>query len=221
MNNPTWYLATLIQCFIVFELYRYLLKRYTKLKRYLAGGLLGVFSLCLVLHLPTMHWSIVYGRGLVPFFAGIVIFQFLQAGRLPSDFSYLLNLGLVSILLGMVFIPQKLIAHQQYVLIFLLYPAALYYGLRIKRFINNNYIYIYISYISAISFDAYLWHFPVYAGIKFIDQYFNLHIEYTATMMFWLSILIWGLSVISYRCLEKPSGRLTKRIENKLSGILL
>lgn len=67
LNNPTWYLATLIQCFIVFELYRYLLKRYTKLKRYLAGGLLGVFSLCLVLHLPTMHWSIVYGRGLVPF----------------------------------------------------------------------------------------------------------------------------------------------------------
>lgn len=68
--------------------------------------------------------------------------------------------------------------------------------------------------MSAVSFGAYLWHFPIYA--TFIACCTKMYGAVPAGLvwMIVMVILVSVLSVTSYECLEKRLSKWTKRWEN-------
>lgn len=215
LNNPTWYLAGLIQCFIVMEACRKFAQHFPQWKNALFYTVFVTSSLCLITNLP--HPFIIL-RALVPFFAGILLreaFQqegFREKGRKLAVFTLLLSVGLCFAKIDF-FLGNGRV--QQLLLVFMIYPSLLFLGITSRRIINNDDIYIYISYISSISFGAYLWHFPIYATfIAFCTCMYNAVPSGLGDMIV-LAIVVSFLSVASYECIEKRFSAWAKRVESR------
>ena len=215
LNNPTWYLAGLVQCFIVMEICRYFGERHPQWKNASLYAVFFVSSLWLITNLP--HPFIIL-RGLVPFFAGILLRLVFQQDVLREKGQKVVLATLFLAASLCLFRPEFFLGHgrvQQLLLVFMVYPSLLFYGITSRRVINRDYIYIYISYISAISFGAYLWHFPVYATfIAFCTKVYGTvptGIGYMIALIIGVSLL----SVASYECIEKKFAAWTRQVEGK------
>ena len=145
LNNPTWYLAILIQCFILLEVCRYLWHRYSFLAKWLPVMVVILCTIAKLTHMPCEIFYAMYCRGIIPFFIGIIIYQLLQ---MKDKYSSIINLLFCILLLGTILAicikPEWSIAHQQLLLMFGIYPTLVYYLLNMKQIINISYIYIYI-----------------------------------------------------------------------------
>lgn len=145
LNNPTWYLAILIQCFILLEVCRYLWQKNAFLLKCLPVLVVLLCTLAMLTHIPCEMFYVMYCRGLIPFFTGIILYQLLQ---MKDRYATIINAGLCMLFLGAVFTlcirTEWAVVHQQLLLMFGIYPAVVYLFLNMKQVINISYIYIYI-----------------------------------------------------------------------------
>ncbi len=68
-----------------------------------------------------------------------------------------------------------------------------------KNFINNFLTFKPIVFIGLISYSLYLWHLPIFSFIRISTIDINTKLEY-----FFVLIIIFGLSILSYYLIEKP-----------------
>ena len=145
LNNPTWYLAVLIQCFILLEVCRYFWHRNSFFLKLLPVSVVSLCTVAKVTHMPCEIFYVMYCRGLIPFFNGIILYQLLQA---KERYASIINAGLCIFFLGTMLIfgirLEWAVTHQQLLLMFGIYPAIIYLFLNMKRAIKESYIYIYI-----------------------------------------------------------------------------
>lgn len=143
LNNPTWYLAILIQCFILLEVCRYLWHRCSFWVKWLPVMVVILCTIAKLTHMPCEIFYTMYCRGIIPFFIGIIIYQLLQ---MKDKYFSIINLLFCTLLLGTILAicikPEWSTAHQQLLLMFGIYPALVYFLLNMKRIINIRYIYI-------------------------------------------------------------------------------
>ena len=162
-------------------------------------------------HMPCEIFYAMYCRGIIPFFIGIIIYQLLQ---MKDKYFSIINVLFCTLLLGTVLAfcikPRWSIAHQQLLLMFGIYPALVYFLLNMKRIINISYIYIYITYASAVSFNAYLFHTPFYIGVMTMERLLNIDLHNNVIYMIMYCIVIILVSIVFYENLEKPLGNYLK-----------
>ena len=153
LNNPTWYLAGLIQCFLFLEVCRWLGMRYPKHQSLSVYAMLVIFvisSVSLIINRPLPFLLL---RGIVPFFGGILLQRFFEQERIRT-LGHKIAISVLFLAVGLCLVkPELFLGHarvQQLLLIFMLYPSLLFLGVTTRRIINVDYIYIYIVYVGGI-----------------------------------------------------------------------
>ena len=204
-NNPTWYLCVLIQCYLVYYAIRGFSNK-TRINRIYLDALVVVSSLILRrLHLLP-HST---GRGLQAFSIGLILFGIADVTKLMTAVKhkivriFVAIIGVVSISI-IALIPSQ----QRYVLMFLTFPVIVLESLRWN---GNTQFEKTISLLGKVSFEVYLWHYPLMAveqmfnrvsGFKFTKSYLTMAV---------FTVFIWCFGWMMYEFIEKPVNRLVRK----------
>ncbi len=166
VNNPTWYLCILMMCYVLFWQIMWLCSR-LKVKPhcwFAAVCMIGIGIIKYEIDLPCLN--IYSGRGYAAFFFGIVIWhahQNIEPLKLSAASAAVLVISGIILVAG----ATELFDDQWAVLTFLIFPSILLSALYLDSFFRNSIWRI----LGGISFEMYLWHFPLLIIWSFIPDY--------------------------------------------------
>lgn len=189
INNPTWYLCVLLWCYIIFYFIKFINQKLHINSVYFFLGIviLGCVAMKLKLTGPFLYATTC--RGYVGFFVGC--FWGIIAQKYFSKLSFIRRSGLF---LSICFVLTKGVSNW-YGLVLLIFPTILIYAVSMKQVSHK-----YISFLSAVSYEVYLWHVPIYAMLKMLFKLCDiklLHTEYTM-IIFLLIVEIFSCGIYKY-----------------------
>lgn len=199
INNPTWYLCVLIQCYFLFYAFLWLCYR-MKLNRVLVVALL----LCVVFMLHR-HGVLERNsfRGFESFFIGVALCDL--RNQIPQKKCAALFLFLVSLVL-LVFLSSM----QRRILVLITFPSLVllstWYG-----GMKNEAVQRMISQMGKMSFDVYIWHYPLMAFERMLMRVFNFEFERTYLLMTGFTLIIWLLAWPLHRFVERPINKMIRK----------
>ena len=209
INNPTWYLCILIQCYIGFFI----------LLKVVPGKVIPnwvLFFLCsiIALILNEFVFAWISFRGFGCFFLGVAECAFLERPKTRSflDKPLVAKVSLIASCL-VVFLSVFLIVAkendplQRYICILALYPSVIYIFHCVVPFESAT-----ISLFGAVSFEVYIWHSPLMDLEKLILGSTGLSIVRSYWTMLGFAVTVWIIGFIFYMILEKPINKGLKSI---------
>ena len=213
INNPTWYLCVLIQCLLLYYFFLYISKK--------AKVTQVVFFLGAIIISPLLKkWGLIVSdtyRGLESFFLGTCICEILK--KIFSEDKTEKNEWGKIFFVGSVFgcgisllFLYRFPLLQRFILLFGLFPCLVVIAYYLRSYHNSI-----ISLLGRISFEVFVWHYPLIALEKLVIKLFSLKSfsrSYWTMLLFTLST--WLISTLIYRFIEQPGQR--KRIKGQ-SGV--
>lgn len=203
INNPTWYLCILMACYILFWQIIWLCDRLrvNPLYWFAAMSMIGIGLTKYGINLPYLNsYS---GRGYAAFFFGIIMWYAYQNIN-PKK---LISISIVELTVLGTIIGTKmydLYDDQWGIATFMIFPSLFWIVLFLDRFFKRRVWKV----LGEISFEIYLWHFPLLILWSFVPGY-NLHngrmmmLEFTA-----LTILA---AIVLYYFIEIPITNLLRK----------
>ncbi|SEH64645.1 Peptidoglycan/LPS O-acetylase OafA/YrhL, contains acyltransferase and SGNH-hydrolase domains [Ruminococcus flavefaciens] len=204
INNPTWYLCVLIQCFMVYYLIREISNRLHIPRIWLDCVVVGcVIALKYISILPDSTY-----RALESFSIGLIICG-LEKQKLIKKSRYT-SLVLL-ILLAFSAMSSLIISSQQRrILTFVSFPALIILCIFSQFDIIEKYKST-ITVCGKVSFEVYIWHYPLMATEQMISRISGIEVERCFMTMFLFLLVIWILAYLLYRFVETPINTLIKR----------
>ncbi|MBR3644972.1 MAG: acyltransferase, partial [Lachnospiraceae bacterium] len=201
INNPTWYLCILIQCFLVFFLILKLSEKFNLNRLYL---FLVSIALAVLMKRLNIIESDTY-RGLESFFLGTVLCEILSF-KLNAEpvlegirRCYLSVMAIIGCVLAL-FLLYRYPLLQRLILLFGLYPCLIVIAFCSQS--NDNRI---ITTLGRVSFEVFIWHYPFIAFEKLILKISGVgDIFRSYWTMFTFTLIVWIISSLLYHYLEKP-----------------
>ena len=209
-NNPLWYLGVLLICYVLFWLITTssLKDRTGNTPIYIFMVLLGLGLNSYETSLPFLNPSL--ARGLIPFFAGCILFMIYEkARRTPA--------AVISFVLLVAAVAAYRISSEDFyddlrmILVFLIYPSLIILFLD-SRVVNLIFNHKFFGALGKISFEMYIWHVPCFSFVKLLAAKKVLAMPSDFNDMLMMTLAITVLSVIMHYALEKP---LTKRLMSR------
>lgn len=167
-NNPTWYIAILIQCYAVFYLLKYITNK-------LHIRFLFVCSLFVALAVILNKFSLLYDnsfRGFETFFIGVIIcdisenykaiIQRVKIAQNKKFVSAFLSLVIIIALCSIFFFPK----YQRIALVFGIFPETIILSFLYRDVKINSKIRSVFKCLCGVSFEVYIWHYPLMATIQ-------------------------------------------------------
>lgn len=208
INNPTWYLGILIVQYIIFYIIKHI-KRKTNLKNldlYIYSLIIVIGFLGYRYHLNLPFLFVSDCRGYASFFIGVLLYRWHREHATTSECAKCCKCKLFKpITVGLALVILSTAATLYFwccrwdICTFLLFPGVLIIALNFKQ-INLPGIKI----MSAISFQVYLWHVPVYAFCDLISKIYSITIVHTPLTMIFFMIAVLLVSSCVYWLFEKP-----------------
>jgi len=200
INNPTWYLCIMIICFIVY----FGLKQFAKNDKFIVIICSFLVSLTAAILYVDYHTEIKRipflrpsnCRGYSAFFEGVMIGVVLDQFKRKTDYIIytIIPLAIVSTL-GIV----KRGWSDYYLLVYFIYPAVVFFSVLVPQIQSRI-----VRSLSAISFEVYLWHVPIYGVILTIFSIINVEVHHTYFTMITFTVLVWIVATVLYFMVEKP-----------------
>lgn len=198
INNPTWYLCILIQCYLMYYIIRILSEK------------IGIRRIwfditIIVLTVGLHHFSLLPEstyRGLEAFSIGVVLCGLRE--KIPKKKWFALILIILSIA-AIVIIP----AQQRRICTFIAFPAIVLLCVWSRFEINDTTRNI-ISTSGKVSFELYIWHYPLMAVEQMIMRISGFEIERSYLSMTAFVIVAWILAYLLFRYVEKPINQLIR-----------
>lgn len=199
INNPTWYLCVLVQCYLVFYIINSIVPRIRINPIFVeAAVIIGAF----VLYRYDLIAFSTY-RGLQGFFVGACLYK-LQ--RIMPKKKWVMAMTIAASLIVLIAVPSQ----QRRIVTFITFPIAVLlctmwneeFSPRIKVIVNL---------LGQMSFGVFVWHYPFMAlenmivrisGFEFCRTYFSMSV---------FTCAIWIIAYPLYRYVEQPINRLVKR----------
>lgn len=206
INNPTWYLCILMICYVLYWQIMWVCSRLKVYPYYwfAAVCMIGIGLIKYQINLP--YLNIYSGRGYAAFFFGIVIwyaYQNIESLKLFAASAAVLVISGIILAVG----ATELFDDQWAILTFLIFPSILLTALYLDLLFRNNIWRI----LGGISFEMYLWHFPLLIIWSFIPNY-SLYNQRIMMLVFTVITILIG--VLIYHFIEIPITRfLRKNIE--------
>lgn len=210
INNPTWYLCILIQCYMLFYFIQWFFgkKRILRLIFYVAVVVVSLITY-------KFEW-IQYEtfRGLECFFmgaAGCLLLQFEVVNRLfeKRRVKTRLLIGIAStVVISLSFVLMFLHpSYQRSLLVVGVFPWLMLLAYCFKDFKSQP-----IQLLAGVSFTVYIWHSPMMAFEKLMIQVTGFEINRNYFTMVLFTVLLWAVSWVIYRYVEMPiSGWIRKK----------
>lgn len=211
-NAPTWYLSTLIFAYAVYYLLVYLCKRFN-LPRLLMELILFLFFCAartqgVIMPFLADAWD--QRGGMVSFFMGILLCHLAPyIPRKAKHFLLLVSAGTLVVLLSG---RGDWIEAQWWVQLFLLYPGIFLNALMIQDNPDSRLCKA-IHFLSATSFNVYLWHCPIFMAEMVLLDVLGITIPCTYGVIVVFAIVVELLAIPLYLFVEKPLARYVKKFE--------
>ena len=219
-NNPTWYIAILIQCYAVFYLLKYITNK-------LHIRFLFVCSLFVALAVILNKFSLLYDnsfRGFETFFIGVIIcdisenykaiIQRVKIAQNKKFVSAFLSLVIIIALCSIFFFPK----YQRIALVFGIFPETIILSFLYRDVKINSKIRSVFKCLCGVSFEVYIWHYPLMATVQLIFKETGRSLDHTYLTLIVFSIIVWIISFFIYRFLEQPINKLIRTKEKAKSN---
>lgn len=207
INNPTWYLCVLIQCYLIYYIVHYIFskllnKRNDKTKTIC----LSVFFLLIVVIFTILKITGVLpdfmqdsSRGYISFFFGYLITAFFKNDNLKKWFF------MIPLVLS---IPLLIFLREYYYwwLLFFVYPSLLIFAYTFP--LKNN---CFIRTLAAISFETYLLHFPLELAFDVLLLKID-NFNHSAFSIIIFLIIVWIFSTAVYFLVERNVSKAIRKV---------
>lgn len=209
LNNPIWYISVLIACYIIFYILTSLAAKIkcSPMYFYAAMIFLGVGINVYNINLPFLNSSM--GRGYYSFFFGLILAAYISKYGIKLK-EIIFSVVCLAFFSYTIAIEWKYVGtNLVYNLTFLVFPALiiLFETKLAKKIFSHKFW----GTISAISFEAYLWHLPLlllsYIFVKKYNWYESF--ENLRGMFIFLGIVC-AVGTFVYFLIERPVMKLIK-----------
>ena len=204
VNGPAWYISILFLCYLI----SFFVIKIVKSEKHRLVCFGGMFLLGVII---CIHYGFDYpllysccGRGFISFFLGYLMEKFVNRQK---RLGIVRALFLMIVIVVMLYLTETMFMSQRMVLTELfVYPTTVYLVLKvqpIQRVLDKKIP----RFLGRISLFMYLLNVPVFVAIAFINQVFDLHLDFGQPMV-WLAITL-GSIFISEK-MERLNGVLLK-----------
>ncbi len=198
VNNPTWYLCVLTICYVLYFVLRRVFK---KLDISSLKGFLVVTVLFVPLYYLTTNMGF-YGpfffrsnaRGYSCFFLGVILCIICKLYDKKKLIVLLVVLGIMAIV-GFACYGVS----NWYTLVYFVYPFIILFVYILPQIQS-----VYLKKLGAISFEVYLWHYPVMAFFAFVIKLIGVDCPHTIFVMILLCVVVWIWGYFVYKFFEIP-----------------
>lgn len=213
INNPTWYISVLLECYIVFYIATKISAK-IKLNRNVIYSILALSRVAIIhydIDMPFVTSQV--ARGFMGVFVGLILSDVVHkyynsyARKIITIISAIINISLIAY-----FYLSKgsAVYYEQYYLTFIFYPTivSLFTLPAISDFFKSPLI----GEAGKISFDVFMWHAIVFIIPKmFREAGFPMPDFKSASMMLIMTIIAIIVGVLSYYFIEKPFNRILSK----------
>ena len=214
INNPVWYVCILVQCYIMYYLIEWLLIKASANK--INSIRVFVYTFVVIASFGTFRLGFLNEasfRGITSFSIGVLICignKILRDRNIINDnnskYIGLISLVLTLALCGVVFLG----INQRWVLQYLVFPA-LVFGL-INLNIEAPKV---ISKLGNISFEVYVFHYPLMVLIQLISEITCFYITHSYLTMILFLVFVWIVAWLMWKFLDLPLRGKTRELEKR------
>lgn len=203
-NGVIWYIGGLLICFIIFYIIVFFCKKCKA-----APYWMFAFMILAAFFVKTNQINILFFnsgtvRGISSFFWGLILAKFLYNKKISNKtalFSALLLVLSVTAVVLWKGTYAKYNASYLYTFFIFTFLIILMLSEPVKKIFKHKVW----GTISAISFDVYLWHFPILLLIIDLNKVLNLQIDYSNRInLLILALCSFAIGTLSYYFVEKP-----------------
>lgn len=218
LNNPLWYICVLLICYNIYWLILWIALRLKITPKYLfiIMIMIGISVLTYNFNLPFLNYY--SGRGYMSFFTGVIfadIFKWFENNYKKKKYIFIPESIILFFIILTVLIPQLFIVDgQNYLLVFLFFPSLIL-TIVFSEFSQKLFDYKIFEKLGKISFEIYVWHFPVFLFINICYECMKIEIETTWYIMLVVLFLIIMFSICTYVVERKITLILEKKIKIK------
>jgi len=214
-NNPTWYIAILIQCYAVFYILKYITNKLHIKFLFTVSTLIIVVIVLKELSLFCYDSF----RGFESFFIGVIVCDLAENQKaIVKKVKIIKNKKLLTILLSItiiitfssIFIIPK---YQRIALVFGVYPEIVIISYLYRNVRLNSKVCSAFKLLCGISFEVYIWHYPFMATIQLILQNMDYGIAHGYFTMAIFTLAVWLICLFIYRFIEQPINKFIKTKE--------
>lgn len=207
VNNPIWYISVLMACYIVFYIITALASK-IKCKPtyfYITMILLGIGVGTYNINLPFLNLQM--GRGYYAFFFGLLLSAYINKHgvKLKEVIASVLCLSFFTFVF--IYYPNYGASNLNYTLTFLVFPSLIViFESKLMQRIFCQKIW---GTLSAISFEVYLWHNPMFPLMYVVIKLLNRTPDFSKiSSMFIFLLASWVVGALMYFLVERPVTKL-------------
>lgn len=214
INNPVWYICILIQCYIMYYLIEWLLNKVSANEINFVR--VCIYTFVVIVSFVTFRLGFLNEasfRGITSFSIGILI---CQGNKILSDRNIIndknrKSIGLISLVLtlalcGVVFLG----INQRWVLQFLVFPVFVFGLINLNIEIPKA-----ISQLGDISFEVYVFHYPLMVLIQLISEITGFYISHSYLIMILFLVFVWIVAWLMWKLLDLPLRRKMRVLEKR------
>jgi peptidoglycan/LPS O-acetylase OafA/YrhL len=212
VNNPTWYISVLLLCYVIFYMSIFISKRLkiSEIYLHIIMVLLGLGIQTYNLFLPFMNFQA--SRGYCAFFFGLILARILKNNEVSWKITIISALIVVIIPLLINKQTAEMSDGINHIMTFIYYPALII--VFDSKLFRKIFQWNWIGKLGEISFDTFIWHFPIIIMMYIFMKIFNLNLDLSrVTVMIAITIICFLFGTLSHYLLEKP---INKMINNRL-----
>ena len=218
LNNPLWYICVLLICYNIYWLIIWIALKLKITPKYMfiIMIMIGISVLTYNFNLPFLNYY--SGRGYMSFFTGVIftdVFEWFEDNYRDKKVIFIPELIILFFIMSTVLNPQLFIADgQNYLVVFLFFPSLIL-TMVFSEFSQKLFNYKFFETLGKISFEMYVWHFPLFLFINICYEYMKIEIETTWSIMFTVLLLIIVFSTCTYLVERKITLIIEKNIKVK------
>jgi len=168
INNPLWYVSSLLLCYVVFYLLTVLGKRLKINPAYFYGAMVfvGIGLNTYDVNYPFLETKT--GRGYCAFFFGVLLGLLLQKYKITWKKALGALTVIVSLVVLMIYKFYMVENGLRFNMLFLFYPSLLvFFG---WKPVSRLFAFSFWRIIGGISYHIYVWHVPLYLAVTLFDK---------------------------------------------------
>lgn len=214
INNPVWYVCILVQCYIMYYLIEWLLNKVSANEINFVR--VCVYAFVVIISFGTFRMGFLNEasfRGVTSFSIGILI---CLGNRILSERNIIIYnnrkyIGLISLVLSLALCGVVFLGiNQRWVLQFLVFPVFVFGLINLNIEVPKT-----VSQLGDISFEVYVFHYPLMVLIQLISEITGFYISHSYLTMILFLVFVWIVAWLMWKLLDLPLRRKMRELEKR------
>lgn len=216
MNGTLWYISVLLICYMIFYVIVFVSKKLNASPYWMFAFMIFLSFSVATNQINFLFLDFGTSRGLSSFFWGVILARFMRGKKMSAKAAAISLFALVGTAIVILRYNTTYASDgQRYLYTFCMYPLllAVLQTTTMKRLFKSKLW----GWLGNVSFEAYIWHFPLILALLNIDKIWNLNIDYTNRInLLVIAAASFVVGIPCYYLVEKPA---SSYFAKRLAGI--